>query len=86
MAADLKLPAQWGDPSTIPAFGGHEADKVWNTLGVKGRSGLGGIPCEIVHGGVGSSLGLAGNCTANTTLRGVKAFAEAFAIYFPVSL
>ncbi|THV04945.1 hypothetical protein K435DRAFT_746322 [Dendrothele bispora CBS 962.96] len=86
MAADLKLPARWGDPLVIPAFGSDEGNKIWESLGVKSRAGVGGIPCEIVHGGVGSTFGLAGSCTANATLRGMTAFVEAFAIYFPVHL
>ncbi|KAJ6575120.1 hypothetical protein B0H19DRAFT_935207 [Mycena capillaripes] len=82
-ARDLGHPAAWGDPSILPAYGGSQADKVWTQLGVT-RSGVGGLPCQLVHGDVGLSLGLEQSCTANVGLRGIKVFLEAVAIYFPV--
>ncbi|KAF5374898.1 hypothetical protein D9758_000277 [Tetrapyrgos nigripes] len=86
MAAGLKLPAEWGDPRLIPAFGGNQASEIWKALELQNRSRVGGIPCDIVHGGVGSSMGLGASCTANTTIRGLKAFAEALALYFPIHI
>ncbi|KAJ7492613.1 hypothetical protein FB451DRAFT_540220 [Mycena latifolia] len=83
-ARDLGHPAAWGDPSVLPAYGGPQADQVWKQLGVTTRSGLGGLPCQLVHGKVGSSLGLEHNCTANAGLRGIKVLLEAIAIYLPV--
>ncbi|KAJ6519824.1 hypothetical protein C8R45DRAFT_1048591 [Mycena sanguinolenta] len=83
-ALDLGHPATWGDPTSLPAFGGSEANTVWKQLGMTGRRGVGGLPCQMVHGEVGSSLGLEQNCTANAGLRGIKAFLEAVAIYLPV--
>ncbi|KAJ3800731.1 hypothetical protein GGU11DRAFT_676647 [Lentinula aff. detonsa] len=82
-AKDLGYPSSWGDPLRLPAFGGPSAESVWNLLGVKGRKGLGGIPCELVHGGVGSQMSLAGNCTANSSIRGMQAFFEAVLLYLP---
>lgn len=78
-AQDLGFPKSWGDISLLPAYGGAAATNVWKALGVS-RDGLGGLPCEIVHGGISS------NCTANSGLRGIDAFSRALAIYVPVSL
>ncbi|KAJ7092732.1 hypothetical protein C8R44DRAFT_646655 [Mycena epipterygia] len=83
-ARDLGRPAAWGDPSILPAYGGTQADKVWKQIGLTTRPGVGGLPCEMVHGAVGSSLGLEHSCAANTGLRGIKVFWEAVAIYLPV--
>ncbi|KAK0465020.1 uncharacterized protein EV420DRAFT_1626957 [Desarmillaria tabescens] len=83
-ANDLGYPAAWGSPSALPSIGGQKADIIWNKLGVTSRPGVGGLPCELVHGGVGSQIGLAGNCTANAGLRAVKALAQSMAIYLPV--
>ncbi|KAJ3975356.1 hypothetical protein EV361DRAFT_792548 [Lentinula raphanica] len=82
-AKDLGYPSSWGDPSRLPAFGGPSAENVWKVLGVTGREGLGGVPCELVHGGVGSNMSLAGSCTANSGIRGAKAFFEAVLLYLP---
>ncbi|KAF7306930.1 hypothetical protein MIND_00485600 [Mycena indigotica] len=83
-ARDLGYPSVWGDPSHLPAYGGAQANDAWKRLGISNRVGIGGIPCEMVHGHVGSNLGLEASCTANASLRGVKAFFEAVAIYLPV--
>ncbi|KAJ7487604.1 hypothetical protein B0H11DRAFT_2014065 [Mycena galericulata] len=83
-ARDLGHPAAWGDPSILPAYGGSRADKVWKEFGLTTRRGVGGLPCQLVHGQVGSSLGLEHSCTANAGLRGTKALLEAIAIYLPV--
>lgn len=83
---ELGYNASWGDPAALPAYGGAVADAAWKTLGVKTRPGVGGLPCELVHGGVGSNLGLENSCTANSSLRGLKAFVEAIAIYLPASI
>ena len=77
---DLGYPAAWGDPAQLPAFGGLEAERVWKSLGVTSRTRVGGIPCELVHGTV-----TGGSCTANAGIRGLQAFAEAVALYLPVS-
>ncbi|KAJ7071025.1 integral membrane protein [Mycena amicta] len=83
-ARDLGYPAAWGDPALLPASGGSRADEAWKLLGLTNRSGVGGLPCQLVHAQVGSSLGLEHSCTANASLRGLKAFFEAIAIYLPV--
>ncbi|KAH9486928.1 hypothetical protein JR316_0000994 [Psilocybe cubensis] len=85
-ARELGLPASWGDPVSIPAYGGPAATAAWKKMGVKSRAGVGGIPCEVLHGRVGSSLGLTGSCTANASLRMLKGFSEALAIYLPVHI
>lgn len=85
-AKDLGRPTSWADPLILPAYGGPLADTVWRTLNVASRPGVGGLPCELVHAEVGSSLGLSHSCLANTGLRGAKAFVEAIAIYIPVRL
>ncbi|KAJ4486149.1 hypothetical protein J3R30DRAFT_3668386 [Lentinula aciculospora] len=82
-AKDLGYSSSWGDPLRVPAFGGPSARSVWELLGVQGRKGLGGVPCELVHGGVGSKMSLDGSCTANSGIRGVKAFFEAVLVYLP---
>jgi hypothetical protein len=76
---DLGYPASWGDFSVVPAYG-TDATPVWRKLGVRGRDGIGGIPCELVHGGNG-----AGNsCMKNISIRGQKAWLSALLIYLPV--
>ncbi|KAI0348059.1 hypothetical protein BDW22DRAFT_1350209 [Trametopsis cervina] len=78
---DIGYPAAWGDISRLPAYGGPTANVAWQTLGVKTRKNLGGIPCELVHGGLAGS-----SCTGNALTRGVYAFAEAMALYLPVHI
>jgi len=78
---DLGYPASWGDLSVVPAYG-TDATPMWRNLGVEGRDGIGGIPCELVHGGNG-----AGNsCRKNINIRGRKAWLAALLIYLPVLL
>lgn len=81
---ELGHPSAWGDPNILPPYGGAVANATWKELGLTGRSGVGGLPCDIVHGRVGSSLNLSNSCTTNVTLRSVTAFLEAIAIYLPV--
>lgn len=81
LSQDLGYPASWGDPNVLPAYGGRAATAAWKALGVTGRDGLGGVPCEIVHGTV-----TGGSCSTNIALRGLYAFLEAMAIYTPVRL
>ncbi|KAF8629696.1 hypothetical protein AX15_003316 [Amanita polypyramis BW_CC] len=82
-AQDLGHPKEWGDPSRLPSYGGQSANAVWRALGVNSRPNVGGLPCEVVHGGVGRSFGLSSSCTANALLRGVSAFMKAIALYLP---
>ncbi|CDO71570.1 hypothetical protein BN946_scf184911.g40 [Trametes cinnabarina] len=81
LSRDLGYPATWGDPALLPAYGGPQADKIWKALGVSGRRGRGGLPCEVIHGNVAG-----GSCLANASVRGMQAFAEAVAIYLPVHI
>lgn len=84
MASDLGLPTAWGDPNLVPAVGSSPSiNQSWEALGVLNRHNVAGIPCEIVHGGVGSAIGMAGSCLSNSSLRGLKAFLKAFLIYLP---
>lgn len=85
-ARDLGLPPTWGDPAALPAYGGEIANNAWKQLGVTSRPGVGGMPCELIHGGVEKRFSLEANCHANAALRGFKAFAQSLLIYFPVSL
>jgi len=79
LSQDLGYPPAWGDFSKIPAYGGPSANAAWRSLKVRYRNGRGGIPCELVHGGVAGP-----SCTANVLIRGAYALAEAVAIYLPV--
>lgn len=85
MAQDLGHPASWGDPSKLPAYGGTVANAAWKQLGVTSRHGVGGLPCETLHGGLSVRWGLGDGCTANASIRFALAFAEAIALYLPVS-
>ena len=84
-AQDLGYPATWGDSSLLPPYGGKAANQQWATLGVSGRDSVGGLPCEIVHGGVGAFFGCGGSCLMNAIIRGSKGFLQAMLIYIPVS-
>ena len=79
LSKDLGYPAAWGDVTRLPAHGGPKATATWRELGVKGRDGIGGIPCELVHANASG-----GSCTKNAALRGTQAFASALALYLPV--
>jgi hypothetical protein len=86
LATELGLPASWGDPSCLPARGSEWNNAtVWRGLGVKGRNGLGGVPCDLVHGGVGRQYALPDNsCAVNAGVRLWNAFMSALLIYLPV--
>ena len=79
LSRDLGYSPSWGDFSRLPAYGGPSANAAWKTLDVKSRNGLGGLPCELVHGTVTGP-----SCVQNALLRGVFALLEAVAIYLPV--
>lgn len=81
LSKDLGYPAAWGDVSRLPAYGGANATATWRELGVQGRDGIGGIPCELVHANASG-----GSCTKNVALRGSQAFASSLAIYLPVRM
>lgn len=81
LSAELSYPLHWGQPELLPNFGGISSAAVWKEMGVPHRSGLGGLPCEIVHCGVGGN-----SCIKNTVVRGFEAFCKASVIYLPVHL
>ncbi|KAA1471476.1 hypothetical protein DENSPDRAFT_819740 [Dentipellis sp. KUC8613] len=81
LSKDLGYPASWGTTGLLPSHGGPAATEAWKALGVSGRDGVGGLPCELVHGNLAK-----GSCAQNVTLRGLYAFLEALAIYIPVHL
>ncbi|KAG2154846.1 hypothetical protein DEU56DRAFT_770749 [Suillus clintonianus] len=85
-AKDRGYPSSWGDPQVLPAFGGADADVVWKALGVPGRGGVGGLPCEILHSGVATRWGLDNSCLTNAGVRFSLAFIEAMALYLPVHI
>ncbi|KAF8846379.1 hypothetical protein BDN67DRAFT_940190 [Paxillus ammoniavirescens] len=84
LAEELGHPPSWGDPVVLPAYGGRIADAAWKKLGVHGRNGVGGLPCNLVHGGVNAKLGLDDSCVANAAERAAYAFVKALVIYLPV--
>lgn len=86
LAQELGLSLSWGDPTILPAYGGSLANEVWKRLGVDGRNGIGGMPCELVHDGIGARFGLQNSCIANAGLRAVYAFAQTLVLFLPVSL
>ncbi|KAI0825127.1 hypothetical protein BC628DRAFT_1410532 [Trametes gibbosa] len=79
LSQDLGYPPAWGDFDLLPAYGGPQANETWKALGVSNRNGVGGLPCEVIHGSI-----VGGSCTGNAVLRGALAFVEAVAIYLPV--
>lgn len=78
-AERLGFSSRLGDPVSLPPYGGDVANKAWSALGIENRTGIGGIPCAIVHGGV------AEGCVGNAAYRGWGAFMKAILIYLPVS-
>ncbi|KAG1783957.1 hypothetical protein EV702DRAFT_1056521 [Suillus placidus] len=83
-AKDRGYPSSWGDPQVLPACGGTDADVVWKALGVSGRGGVGGLPCELLHSGVTTRWGLDNSCLTNVGVRFSLAFIETMALYLPV--
>lgn len=84
LSQELGHPTSWGDPSLVPAYGGPKATEAWRALGASGRGGVGGIPCEIVHGKMRGLGAVGGSCTRNVAVRTTYAFVEALALYTPV--
>jgi len=77
----LTVPTTWGDPTIIPALGGDTANKVWAELGVISRAGVGGLPCELVHGWTHTS-----SCALNAFTRFRKSFFRCAFLYLPIHL
>lgn len=83
-AEDRGYPSSWGDLQVLPACGGADADVVWKALGVPGRSGVGGLPCEFLHSSITTRWGLDNSCLTNVGVRFCLAFIEAMTLYLPV--
>jgi hypothetical protein len=81
LCARLGLPTTWGDPAILPASGGDSANRVWAQLGVINRTGVGGLPCELVHGRTHTS-----SCAINAFTRFRKSFLRGVFLYLPVHL
>ncbi|KAL0951178.1 hypothetical protein HGRIS_007909 [Hohenbuehelia grisea] len=81
-ARDLGYPMVWGDPAALPAYGSHSRP-IWKSLNVHNRNGVGGLPCELVHGGTVRAFGLDASCTVSVLVRGLQAFMKAIMIYIP---
>ncbi|KAH7104379.1 hypothetical protein BKA62DRAFT_694497 [Auriculariales sp. MPI-PUGE-AT-0066] len=79
LATSMGFPADWGNPKLLPAHSGTTADIAWAKMGLKSRPGVGGIPCELIHG-----RKYGASCTINATGRAAQAFFQALAIYAPV--
>lgn len=75
------VPTTWGDPTIIPAYGGDTANKVWAQLGVISRAGVGGLPCELVHGSTHTS-----SCALNAIIRSRNSFFRSVFLYLPIHL
>lgn len=85
-AKDCGYPSSWGDPQVLPAFGGADANVAWKALGVLGRRGVGGLPCELVHSRITKRWGFDNSCLTNVGVRFCLGFIEAMALYLPVSV
>ncbi|EIM83307.1 uncharacterized protein STEHIDRAFT_141118 [Stereum hirsutum FP-91666 SS1] len=86
LSQELGHSTSWGDPSLVPAYGGPKATEAWRALCVSGRNGVGGVPCEIVHGKMRGLGAVGGSCTRNVAVRTAYAFVEALALYTPVHI
>lgn len=83
LARELKLPTAVADPIETPAFGGVEASLVWKQLGIH-RHGVGGVPCEMVHGTMATNMGFGHDCYSNVAARFLTGFMQALPIYLSV--
>ncbi|UZJ52941.1 hypothetical protein CBS101457_002261 [Exobasidium rhododendri] len=93
LSESLGYPYGWGDPSQLPASRVHalaqkrsaQSSKtdflLQDAAGLRGRGEMGGLPCEIVHCGVGGS-----NCYKNALYRFLRAYRVCLGIYIPVHL
>jgi hypothetical protein len=93
LSESLGYPYSWGDPSQLPPTQLHaqkerqQAQSVkgrfllQDAAGLRGKGEMGGLPCEIVHCGVGGS-----NCYKNALYRFLRAYKVCLGIYVPVHL
>lgn len=84
LAQELSLPTAVADPIAVPAFGGVAATAIWNQMGVH-RHGVGGVPCQMVHGTMATNMGLGTDCFSNAGARFLTGFMQALPIYLSVS-
>lgn len=93
LSESLGHPYSWGDPSQLPATKAEairqkkiaQANKteylLQDAAGLRGQGKMAGMPCEIVHCGVGGA-----NCYKNALYRFLKAYKVCLGIYIPVHL
>jgi hypothetical protein len=93
LSESLGHPYSWGDPSLLPkniadaqkqkrdAMSSNSSYLLQDAAGLRGKGKLGGLPCEIVHCGVGGS-----NCYKNALYRFLRAYKVCLGIYIPVHL
>lgn len=93
LSESLGHPYSWGDPSLLPmnmadaqkqkrdAMASNSPYLLQDAAGLRGKGQLGGLPCEIVHCGVGGS-----NCYKNAIYRFLRAYKVCLGIYIPVHL
>lgn len=93
LSESLGHPYSWGDPSLLPkdladaqkqkrsAVAANSTYLMQDAAGLRGKGQLGGMPCEIVHCGVGGP-----NCYKNALYRFLRAYKVCLGIYIPVHL
>ncbi|CAO1613865.1 unnamed protein product [Parajaminaea phylloscopi] len=83
-AANARARSEGRDPQATDSLrppGGEPGFVLAGASGPRGRGEMGGIPCEIVHCGVGGS-----SCLANAGLRWIRGWKVCMGIYIPVHL
>ncbi|KAN0064287.1 hypothetical protein ACQY0O_002418 [Thecaphora frezii] len=80
-AANARIRAQGGEVATDPLRGGEPGFVFAGAGGARGRGEMGGLPCELIHCGVGGA-----SCYRNAALRWARGWRMSMAIYFPVHL
>jgi hypothetical protein len=93
LSESLGHPYSWGDPSQLASSRTHAQSLKRKALatrtefvyqdaaGRRGKGQLAGLPCEVVHCGVGGS-----NCYKNALYRFLRAYKVCLGIYIPVHL
>lgn len=93
LSESLGYPYSWGNPAQLPkdltearnqkvmARASNTDFLLQDAAGLRGRGEMAGMPCEIVHCGVGGS-----NCYKNALYRFLRAYRVCLGIYIPVHL
>lgn len=95
LAESMGHPYGWGDISRLPhtrqqarqqkresASAGDQSDYILEgAAGPRGRGEMGGVPCELIHCGVGGP-----SCVKNALYRFLRAYKVCLGIYIPVHL